>query len=510
MTRWLVGDLVQAAGLTPDDARLAGDPSAPIVSIAYDSRQVTPGAFFVALRGSATDGHAYLGHARERGAVACVVESEPAETYPCTVKVPDSRAALARISAAFYGHPSQRLGLIGVTGTKGKTTTTFLLEALLAGAGFSTGLIGTVELKVGTQRWRNPLHQTTPESLDVQGYLAGMVAAGTDWAVLETSSHALATHRVDGCVFDLVGITNITHEHLDFHGTFAAYREAKASLLERLSAPGSKSFPRGIVLNADAPAVYTLRDRTTDASVLLFGDHERAAVRALDVKLDAGGASFELRTPWGASWVTTPLLGRFNVYNVLAAVALAGQAGADFRSFPAALAAFAGVPGRLMRIEAGQPFLLIVDYAHNPDSLEQVLTLLRGVTVGRLLVLFGSGGERDRIKRGVMGGVAIQLADFAVFTDEDPRREDPLAILDEIAAGAVLAGGQRDRDFEVVQDRRTAIGRICELARPGDTVVLCGKGHEQTIEYPDFSLPWDEAAVARDVLARIGYTGEES
>lgn len=510
MTRWRVGELVQAAGLAAGDARVAGDPSTSIASIAYDSRQVTGDTLFVALPGSAADGHAYLGQARDRGAVACLVEREPAVPYPCTVIVHDSRAALARIAAAFHSQPSQSLGLIGVTGTKGKTTTTFLVEALLAGAGLSTGLIGTVDLKVGSRRWRNPLHQTTPESLDVQRYLAGMVAEDTDWAVVETSSHALATHRVDGCAFDLVAITNITHEHLDFHGTFAAYREAKASLLERLSAPGSKSRPRGIVLNADDPVVSALRDRASDAPVVLFGAGESAVVRALDVTFDAGGVSFELRTPWGAARVTTPLLGRFNVYNVLAAVALAGQAGADFDTFPGTLATFPGVPGRLMRIEAGQPFLLIVDYAHNPDSLEQVLTLLRGVTAGRLLVLFGSGGERDRIKRGVMGGVAVRLADFAVFTDEDPRREDPLAILDEIAAGAVLAGGQRDRDFEVVRDRRLAIGRICELACPGDTVVLCGKGHEQTIEYPGFSLPWDEAAVARDVLARIGYTGEES
>lgn len=509
MRRWRVGELVRAAGLGAGGARVLGDSSTPITGMTYDSREAYPGSLFVALRGTAADGHKYLCRARAQGAVACLVERTTSVAFDCTVVVDDSRAALARVAAAYYEQPSDRLGLIGVTGTKGKTTTTFLLEGLLAGAGMSTGLIGTVDLKVGPRRWRNPMHQTTPESLDVQRYLADMVSAGVDWAVLETSSHALATHRVDGCAFDLVAITNLSHEHLDFHGTFAAYRETKAALLQRVAPAKRQCRPQGVVLNADDPEVRSLGGRVSGVPLITFGIAEHAPVRARDVREDAGGTILLLDTPWGTGPIATRLLGRFNVYNVLAAVALAGMAGAPFESFAPSLVNFAGVPGRLQRIEAGQPFLVVVDYAHNPDSLAQLLTLLRGVTKGRLLVAFGSGGERDHMKRGMMGGLAVRLADYAVFTDEDPRREDPEAILAAIAGGAVDAGGRPDRDFELIPNRARAIARLCQLARPGDTVALCGKGHEQTIEYADHSVPWDEASVARDILTAMRFQPKE-
>lgn len=508
MTPPAIGQLCHDAGLLATGSRIAGDPTAPVVDITYDSRRVTPGSLFVALRGTATDGHRYLAQARERGAVAYLAEEPAPGGYACGVVVPDSRAALARVAAAFYGSPSRDLGLIGVTGTKGKTTTTFLLESLLAGAGFATGLIGTVDIKIGPRRWRNPIHQTTPESLDVQRYLRDMVGAGVDWAVLEASSHALATHRVDNCAFDLAAITNVTHEHLDFHGSFERYLEAKVSLLERLTPAGIKGQPRGAALNVDDPTLRVLRHRVNAVPLVTFGLHATADVRASAVTYTAGGVSFVVETPWGHGKVAAPLLGRFSVYNILAALALAGMAGAPFESYAGTLERFAGVPGRLQRIDMGQPFLLVVDYAHNPDSLEQVLALLRGVTAGRLLTLFGSAGERDLVKRGLMGGISARLADFSVFTDEDPRREDPAVILAAIAAGAEQHGGVNGRDFEVIPDRTAAIERICGVARPGDTVVLCGKGHERTIEYDGYDVEWDEAGVARGVLARLGYGSE--
>lgn len=505
MTRLSIGQLCHDAGLLATGARIAGDPTIHVASISYDSRRVTPGSLFVALRGTAADGHRYLAQARESGAVAYLAEEPVPDGYACGVVVPDSRAALARVAAAFYDNPSRELGLIGVTGTKGKTTTAFLLESLLAGAGFATGLIGTVDLKIGPNRWRNPIHQTTPESLDVQRYLRQMAGAGVDWAVLETSSHALATHRVEGCAFDLVAITNVTHEHLDFHGSFERYLEAKAGLLERLTPPGSKDYPRGVALNADDPNVHALRHRVDAAPLVTFGLHATADVRAKSVTYTVNGASFVVETLWGQGKVSAPLLGRFSVYNILAALALAGLAGFPFDACVAALEHFRGVPGRLQRIDMGQPFSLVVDYAHNPDSLEQVLTLLREVTAGRLLALFGSAGERDRAKRGLMGGISARLADFAIFTDEDPRREDPAEILAAIAAGAEQQGGVKGRDFEVIADRTAAIERICGVARPGDTVVLCGKGHEQSIAYDGYDLEWDEVGVACGVLARLGY-----
>lgn len=492
----------------PPGVTIHGDPEVTITSVAYDSRQVESGGLFVALRGSATDGHRYLGQALARGAVACLTEEPAPPGFRCNVVVPDSRAALAQLAATFYGEPSRELGLIGVTGTKGKTTTSFLLEALLAASGRRTGLISTVDLQSGKRRWRNPLHQTTPESLDVQRYLREMVTDGVDWAVLETSSHALETHRVERCAYDVALVTNITHEHLDFHGTYDNYLAAKAKLLDRVVAMGVKPRPRYVVLNRDDPGAARLLGRARGVPELTFGLRAECAVRATDLALSEQGLAFTLRSPWGSGPLRAPLLGRFNVYNVLAAVAVVLALGVSLEAVREGLAAFAGVPGRLQVIDAGQPFLVVVDYAHNPDSLAQVLSLLRGVTVGRLIAVFGSAGQRDRAKRVLMGRIAAELADYGLFTDEDPRAEDRLAILQEIAAGATAHGWRLGRQYELIPDRRAAILRACTLAGAGDVVLLTGKGHEQTIEYDGYSIPWDEAAVARDTLRQLGYGGE--
>jgi UDP-N-acetylmuramoyl-L-alanyl-D-glutamate--2,6-diaminopimelate ligase len=488
-------------------AEVNGDTGTAIDGIAYDSRAVTPGALFVAWRGAAFDGHRFIGAALERGAVAVLAEEPIADPRArCVIVVPNSRAALAQLAAAFYRNPSRELGLIGVTGTKGKTTTSFLIEAIL-GQHRETGLIGTVDLKVGPHRWRNPAHQTTPESLDVQRLLREMADAGVEWAVLETSSHALATYRVDRCAYDIAVITNVTHEHLDFHGTYEAYLEAKATLFDRFAPPGTKGQdrPRAAIINRDDPGAATILGRAREVPEVTYGLSTGSQVRAVDVEVTGQGIAFTLRSPWGAAPVRAPLLGRFNVYNALAAAAACLVVGLTPEQVAAGLARFAGVPGRVQQIAQGQPFLVVVDFAHNADSLGQVLELLRGVTSGRLLALFGSGGERDVAKRAQMGRVCAERADFGIFTDEDPRGEDPLTIIEGIASGARSAGWQAGKSYESIPDRQEAIARAFELARPGDTVLLAGKGHENTIIYADRAIPWDEAAEARRALAKLGY-----
>lgn len=493
-------------------AQIFGDPDTAIDGLAYDSRQVTPGGLFAAWQGGAFDGHRFIDAALDRGAVALLAERPIADPRArCVVVVPNSRAALAQFAASFYRDPSLELGLIGVTGTKGKTTTSFLIEALL-GQQFQTGLIGTVDLKVGPQRWRNPIHQTTPEALDVQRILREMVEAEVEWGILETSSHALATFRVDRCAYDIAVITNVTHEHLDFHGTYEEYLAAKATLFDRLATPDLKPSllaHRGAVINRDDPGAATIIGRAQAVRELTYGLSSAATLRATDLHVDGDGLRFTLISPWGTVPIQTPLLGRFNVYNALAAAGACLLAGLPLERIAAGLAVFGGVPGRVERIAAGQPFLVVVDFAHNADSLEQILTLLRGVTKGRLIAVFGSAGERDVAKRGMMGAICARLADFGIFTDEDPRGEDPLAILQAIAVGTHAAGWQEGREYLCLPDRRAAIGRAIELAQPGDVVLLAGKGHENSIVYADGAIPWDETTEAKLALARLGYGGDE-
>ena len=492
-------------------ARVLGDATVAVSGITYDSRTAAPGSLFVALRGAAFDGHRFIGTALDRGAAAIVAEEPSADSRArCVVVVPDSRTALAQVAATFYGDPSHELGLIGVTGTKGKTTTGFLIEAIL-GQAIETGLIGTVDLKVGSRRWRNPIHQTTPESLDVQRLLREMVAARVEWAILETSSHALVNHRVERCAYDIAVITNVTHEHLDFHGTYENYLAAKGELLARIAPPATKAgrWPRGAIINRDDPGAASLLGRTVGAAEWTYGLSAEADIRATEIAATDAGLAFLLTSPWGGCRIQTPLLGRFNVYNILAAAGACLLAGVSPEVVARGLARFGGVPGRVQRIEAGQPFLTVVDFAHNADSLAQILTLLRGVTTGKLVAVFGSAGERDVTKRAQMGTVCARHADAAIFTDEDPRGEEPLAILREIAAGAEGAGWQEGREYACVPERRAAIAQVIAGAAPGDTILLAGKGHENTMVYADRTIPWDEAAEARRALAACGYGGGE-
>ncbi len=488
--------------------RLAGDPTVPISDLCYDSRLAGPGSLFVALRGSYTDGHRYLRDARARGAHAALVESWEPEVagFPAVVQVPSTRVALAPLAARFFGYPGESLNIIGVTGTDGKTTTAYLIDAMLRASGFRTGMLGTVAIRVGERVIEHDNRQTTPESLEVQRLLADMREATVDWAVLEATSHGLALPRLDCCPFDIGVVTNITQEHLEFHGTVEEYRRAKARLIERVSAGSGRPGPRGAVLNADDEGARSIAPAAGSATVVWFSSRgARAEIRATGIETGSDGTRFRLETPTGSADVRLALIGQFNVDNALAAASVGHLIGVSAGEIAEGLASLESVPGRLRRVALGQPFEVIVDYAHTPESLEKTLRLVRGLVRGRVIAVFGSAGERDRVKRPLQGTVGARLADISILTSEDPRCEDPEAIIAEIAAGAEAAGAVEGRDYFRIEDRRAAIRVAIERAGPGDAVVLAGKGHERCIIYGVERRPWDEAGEAMAALRGIGY-----
>ncbi|HEV2460569.1 MAG TPA: UDP-N-acetylmuramoyl-L-alanyl-D-glutamate--2,6-diaminopimelate ligase [Ktedonobacterales bacterium] len=493
-----------------------GRVTAEVSAVTYTSSAVTPGACFVAIRGRRADGHAFIPDALVRGAALVVGEDTPPTVYPsdrCYIRVADARKALATLSAVFYGHPSHHMEVVGVTGTDGKTTTASLVEALLAAAGRRTGLMSTVDFKIGDEWMPNNSRFTTLEAPEVDATLARMAAAGVDCAVLETTSSGLELHRVWGVEYDIAVITNITSEHLEVHGSLERYRRAKAMLFEAVDPEREKPLPFFIpcacVLNADDSSYEYLR-AFCRAPIVRYGIDSAADVRAEDLVLEATGTRFRAHLPDGCAFdIETSLVGRFNVANCLAAIAVAYLHGIPPQVMKATLAEVRGVRGRMERVDSGQPFTVIVDYAHTADSLAKVLDVLRPVTSGRLIVVFGSAGERDRVKRPEMGAVAARQADFAVITDEDPREEDAAAILREIAAGAAAAGAREGEHYICIVSRREAIAAAFAMARPGDTVLLAGKGHEQSIIVGREKLPWDDPTVAREALAALGYEGQE-
>ena len=497
------------AGL-PAEARLLGGPGLPprVGAVRHDSRQVGPGDLFVCLRGQRSDGHDHAAQAVRSGAAAIVAESGRGgallATGAAVVEVPDGRSALASIAAAHEGHPASRLTVVGVTGTDGKSTTAFFSLAAVEGAGLSGGLLSTIESRVAGEA-RPPLSRlTTPEAPDVQRLLAEMVEAGCTHAVIEASSHGLAQHRLDGAGFDVGVITTLGVDHLDFHGTREAYHAAKARLFAALPRAGSA------VLNADEPEAAAYLAASTAARPVRYalegGPGARgASVRAEAVERGRRGTRFRLAPGGGAAPVEAraPLPGRANLQNAVAALAVAHALELDPARAAAGLAAAPGVPGR-MELVADSPVEVIVDYAHTGAALRLLLATLRHGAAGRLIVVFGCAGERAPERRAAMGRAAAELADYAVLTEEDPRSEDPAAILEAIASAMRGAGGVEGASFERVPDRREAIGRALDLARPGDVVVLAGKGHERTIERADGAHPWDERAEAAELLAGRG------
>ncbi|MHB8399428.1 MAG: UDP-N-acetylmuramoyl-L-alanyl-D-glutamate--2,6-diaminopimelate ligase [Candidatus Limnocylindrales bacterium] len=481
-----------------------------VAGIAYDSRRVRPGSLFVAVTGAHADGHEFVEAAGRAGAVAAIVERPlPEDPLPQLV-VGRSMRALAAAAAWWYGDPSRSLPVVGVTGTDGKTTTSLLAAAALGAAGLRAGLVGTVETHLAGLLVANEAHVTTPEAPELQALLRAMVDGGDAAAVIETTSHALALERVAEVAYDAAIFTNLSHEHLDLHGSFEAYRAAKLSLFERLAERTPRLRPRAGIVNRDdlAAALFEAVTREAGARLVTYGSDPSADVRATRVTEDQRGLQVHVVTPRGEADLALRLAGRFNVLNALAVIALGEAWELDPLAIRAGLEALPGVPGRMERVDVGQPFGAIVDYAHSPASLATVLDLLAPVAAARdggLLVVFGSAGERDIEKRRIMGRIAGERCRLVVVTDEDPRGEDGDAILEEIARGAEDAGRRRDRDLLLIRDRAVAIAAAVERARPGDIVLFAGKGHERSIIGPDGPWPWDERAAVVGALALLGY-----
>ncbi|MGD2178917.1 MAG: UDP-N-acetylmuramoyl-L-alanyl-D-glutamate--2,6-diaminopimelate ligase [Anaerolineae bacterium] len=485
--------------------------------ICADSRGVQPGGLFIAIRGANVDGHSFIGQAVNKGAVAVIGELSPDElvvrpgddfTYVC---VPDAREAWGWLCAAWHGFPSRAMTLIGVTGTDGKTTTVGLIHAVVRAAEATVGMVGTVKALIPAADPAQPsetemetgLHTTTPDPPELQRYLSQMVAGGATHAVLEVTSHGLAQHRVAGCDFDVAVVTNVTHEHLDFHGSVDSYQRAKTRLFKSLSNSFRKpDVPKVSVLNGDDDSFHYLRPLPADRQIIYSVDGV-ADVTAHDVVLEADRTRFTLRMPAGQVPVKTPLVGRYNVHNALAAAAVGVALGISPETVARGLASVGGVPGRMERIEEGQPFLAIVDFAHTPNALRQALRTARRMieaNEGRVIAVFGSAGLRDREKRRMMGSIAGQLADVVIVTAEDPRTESLERIMAESAEAASAEGKSEGVDLFRVADRGEAIWLACQLARPVDVVIACGKGHEQSMCFGTREYPWDDREAMRLAL----------
>ncbi|MGZ8481071.1 MAG: UDP-N-acetylmuramoyl-L-alanyl-D-glutamate--2,6-diaminopimelate ligase [Candidatus Limnocylindria bacterium] len=477
--------------------RVSGMPVGEVRGLAYDSRAVRPGTLFFAVPGVHVDGHDFVPDAVAAGAIGVVVERELPDVPVPQLVVDRARRALADAADAWFGRPSERLTVIGITGTDGKTTTSFLVADALRAAGKRPGLIGTVAIDIGDERRPNDDRNTTPEALELQEMLALMVDAGNDSVVLEATSHGLELERTRNARFDVGVVTTVTSEHLELHGTVERYRAAKARLVEE--APIA-------ILNADDGTFAYFRQRARDR-VLTYGTGADADLRATNVRSDAAGSRFELVAPGWNGEVRLPMPGSYNVSNALAALSVAHALDLDLSAAADALGRTTGVPGRMERVDAGQPFAVVVDYAHTADSLAKVLRTLRPLTQGRLIAVFGSAGERDPTKRPAMGAVGAELADVTIVTDEDPRLEDGRVINEAIADGARHAGARDGDSLLVIDDRREAIRRAVSMARAGDVLLLAGKGHEGSMFYGAEKRPWDDRAAAREALAEHGWSG---
>jgi UDP-N-acetylmuramoyl-L-alanyl-D-glutamate--2,6-diaminopimelate ligase len=476
--------LSEVAAAVPD-AEVRGDDSVVSADVAFDPRQVAPGALFFCVRGEHADGHGFAGDAVAAGASSLVVERWLDLPTP-QVLVPSVRRAMGPMSAVVFGHPAGAMAAVGVTGTNGKTTVTYLMESVFRAAGLAPGVIGTTGARIAGEPV--DLAHTTPEAPELHRLVARMRDAGVRALAMEVSSHALAQHRADGITFDVAVFTNLSRDHLDYHASMEEYLDAKARLF-------TPALARRGVVNVDDPAGVRIAARAT-IPIVTIGVSGDASIRAAEIVSDADGIAFTV----DGLRVASPLLGAFNVENVLAAFAAARELGLDPEAIVDGIGALPTVPGRMERIEAGQGFLVVVDYAHTPDSIRSVLRAARPLVPGRIIVVFGCGGDRDRAKRPLMGEAATANADLSIVTTDNPRSEAPEAIVAEILPGAIRGGGS----YVVELDRRTAIRRAFEGASAGDVVVVAGKGHEPGQTFRDRTVPFDDRQVAREVLRQVG------
>ena len=495
-------------------AKVRGDTGVAVSAITFDSRQVGPGALFVAYRGVTQDGHRFIPQALANGAVAIVAEKQLTGVDVPLVIVPDGREALAHLSAAWHGYPSRKLTMVGVTGTDGKTTTCNLIHSILTAAGRKSGLVTTVNAVMGERIMDTGLHTTTPDAPDVQRYLAEMVTAEMDSAVLEVTSHGLQQHRVTACDFDVAVVTNVTHEHLDIHGSLKGYQKAKAMLFQHLAASARKpGVPKVAVLNADDDS-YRYLSRIPADRQLAYGIESRCKagtdVIASDVRPSVADSRFKVRLDSGQAVqaaevefeLRTMLVGEFNMYNILAATSAALALRVPVQAIQQGVWDVKGVIGRMERMDEGQDFMVLIDFAHTPNSLERALETARTLTQGRVIVVFGCAGLRDVEKRSWMGEIAGHLADVSILTAEDPRTESLEAILDEMIQGIERAGAVEGQSYFRVPDRAEAIQFAVDLAEPGDLVIACGKGHERSMCYDTVEMPWNEHEALRSALHR--------
>jgi UDP-N-acetylmuramoyl-L-alanyl-D-glutamate--2,6-diaminopimelate ligase len=478
-----------------------GNLDVAVISLTDDSRAVKPGSVFVAVRGERVDGHAFVGKAVEAGAAALVLQKglnvTAVPSIP-VVRVDDSRRVLGVLAGRFYREPASRLCMVGVTGTNGKTTVTYLCKGVLETAGRRVGLIGTVAYQIGDERL--PAAHTTPGAVELQALLARMVEAGMNAAVMEVSSHALAMDRTTGCEFDVAIFTNLTQDHLDFHRDMDGYFQAKLRLFADLDPAGRKLRPKRAIVNIDDARGA----RVCGASrvpVWTYAIRKPADLRAEDVRLALSGTRFTAATPHGRFPVESRLVGEHNVYNILAAIGVGLHEGLSPEIIQRGIASVVNVPGRFERVEAGQDFTVVVDYAHTDDALLRLLTAAQALKTGRVITVFGCGGDRDRGKRPKMGRVAARLSDVVFLTSDNPRSEDPAAILREIEVGVREALADWRIRYEVIADRRTAIEAAVREAKSGDTVLIAGKGHEDYQIVGDTRLHFDDREVARAALA---------
>ena len=507
---------------------ISGQPTdIAIREIASDSRKVQPGDLFVAMAGEYFDGHQYISQAIEQGAVAVVGEQEISDFPVPYVQVANARQAIAHLAAAFYDHPGRKLTMIGVTGTDGKTTTSNILYQILLEAGLKAGMISTVNAVIGDRILDTGFHVTTPDALDTQRYLLKMVEAGLTHVILETTSHGWAQYRVDACEFDIGIVTNITHEHLDYHGSYEAYRAAKGRLFESLEDTVDKPHgnPRLAILNRDDSS-YEFLTRLAPGPQACYSVDRSADALAADINYLPDGIEFTIvgnHTLGGVPAAEngdenffrvatkTNLVGSYNISNCLAAFSAAVFGlGIDPETAARGIAALAGIPGRMERIDLGQNFTAIVDFAHTPNALKVAIKSARDMTQGRVIVLFGSAGLRDKEKRRLMAEISAVLADLTILTAEDPRTESLDDILSEMAAGAKSRDCLEGESFWRVSDRGKAILFALKLANPDDIVLICGKGHEQSMCFGKIEYPWDDRIATRAALANyLGIDGPE-
>lgn len=481
--------------------KITGDRDISVNGIKYDSRRVDPGDVFVCIKGFKSDGHDYVDEAIARGASAIVVERDvPVQDGITKILVDNTRKTLGMLARNFYKNPSGKLFLAGVTGTNGKTTTAYLAKAILSRVCNNVALMGTVAKMIGTEEF--PAERTTSESVDSIAFLHRALSKSSDAAVMEVSSHAVSLERLSGLEFDCGVFTNLTRDHLDFHGTIDEYLDAKGKFFAMLGRDGKKEA--FAFVNADDPSSVKIGSHVKHARLFTYGIEKDADIRGVDVEVSFQGARFGVEYAGKVYPVTLKLHGAFNVYNALSAFCIGVAKGMEPDIIVEGLESVNAVPGRFESIDCGQDFNVFVDYAHTPDGLLKVLETARAFTEGRLIVVFGCGGDRDKTKRPLMGGIAFEKSDFAIITSDNPRSEDSLAIINDVEEGLIRAGAKSGRDYVVAPDRYDAIRKALDLARPGDVVMICGKGHEASQIIGDIEIEFDDRQVARKIMEEMG------